>query len=271
MKQVETLSTHSLTMPSTTTIVVDAMGDVGRENTILIDSLNNPHIVYHDTTNSALKVASLIDSAWIVSNVDNSSTFESSSVYLDSNNILHIIYYDSTNHHPMHAKKQLQTSVQLNPSEWNISPSQGPAVGGTEVVVTGSGFSSLIVDEVQDNDEDYWNPTWSNTTIGFDMSMVSAILDVDGDAHLSYYDSLNTNLMYATNKNGSWVNYIIDSDISGNGLSSSIAIDSNGTVHFSYIDGDQLFYANFDISETISTFPIDFGTAPSHEASKPTN
>ena len=247
---------------STTTVVVDAMGDVGRENTILIDSLNNPHIVYHDTTNSALKVASLIDSAWIVSIVDNSSTFESSSAFLDSNNILHIIYYDSTNHHPMHAKKQLQTSVQHNPAEWNISPSQGPAVGGTEVVVTGSGFSSMLDDEVQDNDEDYWNPTWSNTTIGFDMSMVSAILDVDGDAHLSYYDSLNTNLMYATNKNGSWVNYIIDSDISGNGLSSSIAIDSNGTVHFSYIDGDQLFYANFDISETISTFPIDFGTAP---------
>jgi hypothetical protein len=97
---------------STTTIVIDATGDVGRENTILIDSLNNPHIVYHDTTNSALKVASLIDSAWIVSNVDNSSTFESSSAYLDSNNILHIIYYDSTNHHPMHAKKQLQNSMQ---------------------------------------------------------------------------------------------------------------------------------------------------------------
>jgi len=247
---------------STTTIVVDAMGDVGRENTILIDSLNNPHIVYHDTTNSALKVASLIDSAWIVSNVDNSSTFESSSVYLDSNNILHIIYYDSTNHHPMHAKKQLQTSVQLNPSEWNISPSQGPAVGGTEVVVTGSGFSSLIVDEIRDNDVEDMNATWSNTLIGFDMSLVSSILDEDGHAHLSYYDSLTTNLVYATNKNGSWVNYLIDSDVSGNGLSSSIAIDSNGTVHISYIDGDALFYVKIEISGTISSFGIDFGTAP---------
>ena len=121
----------------------------------------------------------------------------------------------------------------------------------------------MLDDEVRDNDvEDYWNPTWSNTTIGFDMSMVSSILDEDGHAHLSYYDSLNTNLVYATNKNGSWVNYIIDSDVSGNGLSSSIAIDSNGTVHISYIDGDQLFYVNFEISGTISSFPIDFGTAP---------
>ena len=81
IKQVRDLEYTFIDNASTTTVVVDAMGDVGRQNTILIDSLNNPHIVYHDTTNSALKVASLIDSAWIVSIVDNSSTFESSSAY----------------------------------------------------------------------------------------------------------------------------------------------------------------------------------------------
>jgi len=247
---------------STTTTVVDAMGDVGRENTILIDSFNNPHIVYHDTTNSALKVASLIDSAWIVSVVDNSSTFESSSAFLDENNFLHIIYYDSTNHHPMHAKKQLQTSMQLNPSEWNISPSQGPFVGGTEVVVTGSGFSSMIVNEIQDNDVGDLTATWSNTTIGFEMSMVSSILDEDGYAHLSYYDSLTTSLMYATNKLGTWNNYTIDSN-GDVGQSSSIAIDSNGTVHFSYVDsGDALKYANFDVSgATPVVWDLDRGAA----------
>ncbi|MDA8818248.1 hypothetical protein N9N11_00565 [Candidatus Poseidoniales archaeon] len=251
---------------STTTIVVDAMGDVGRENTILIDSLNNPHIVYHDTTNSALKVASLIDSAWIVSNVDNSSTFESSSAYLDSNNILHIIYYDSTNHHPMHAKKQLQNSIQPT-SNWTLSPNQGPRTGGTEVTMTGNfeylfGLSNYTPSENLTGSGNVESTSWSNTTLGFEMSMVSSTLDDDGHAHLSYYDLLNTNLVYATNKNGSWVNYIIDSDVSGNGLSSSIAIDSNGTVHISYIDGDQLFYVNLEISGTISSFGIDFGTAP---------
>lgn len=62
----------------------------------------------------------------------------------------------------------------------------------------------------------------------------SLALDSKGNAHMSYYDSTNGDLKYATNVSGLWVSTVVDS--SGNvGKFCSIALDSNDKVHISYV------------------------------------
>ena len=64
---------------------------------------------------------------------------------------------------------------------------------------------------------------------------LSIAIDSNDDVHISYYDTTNKDLKYATDKSGSWVTTSIDtSGIVGH--YTSIAIDSNDDVHISYLD-----------------------------------
>ena len=60
-------------------------------------------------------------------------------------------------------------------------------------------------------------------------------LDTRGLAHISYYDSVNSNLKYATNSSGTWITKTID-DAADVGRYNSIAFDSNGLAHIAYYD-----------------------------------
>ena len=60
-------------------------------------------------------------------------------------------------------------------------------------------------------------------------------MDSNGYMHISYRDSTNKTLLYATDKSGSWVNTIADGSAEV-GSHSSIAVDSNDVVHISYYD-----------------------------------
>ena len=62
---------------------------------------------------------------------------------------------------------------------------------------------------------------------------ISIALDSNGYKHISYYQITNFDLMYATDKSGSWVTTSIDTSGSV-GWHTSIAIDSNDDVHISY-------------------------------------
>ncbi len=65
--------------------------------------------------------------------------------------------------------------------------------------------------------------------------VVSVAIDDDGYLHVSYYDSSNKNLMYASNEGGAWNKYVVDDSVNV-GKYNSIAVDSTGTVHISYND-----------------------------------
>ena len=58
----------------------------------------------------------------------------------------------------------------------------------------------------------------------------SIAIDSNGYMHISYRDSTNKTLMYATDKSGSWVTTTVDST-SNSGTQSKIALDSNDNVH----------------------------------------
>ncbi|RJQ15337.1 MAG: hypothetical protein C4560_10850 [Nitrospiraceae bacterium] len=85
----------------------------------------------------------------------------------------------------------------------------------------------------------------------------SIAVDSNRKVHISYYDSTNDDLKYATNASGLWVTTTIDSTYDV-GKYSSIAIDSNNRVHISYY-GNYLKYAtNASGVWTISTVDTSF-------------
>ena len=71
----------------------------------------------------------------------------------------------------------------------------------------------------------------------------SIAVDANEKVHISYYDSTNNTLKYATNSSGSWVATTVASAPS-TAYGTSIAIDTNGKVHISYEGtGGNLMYA----------------------------
>jgi hypothetical protein len=58
-------------------------------------------------------------------------------------------------------------------------------------------------------------------------------LDSNNRIHISYYDSTNTALKYATNASGTWIYFMLDSADDA-GMYTSIAVDSNNRIHISY-------------------------------------
>jgi len=68
------------------------------------------------------------------------------------------------------------------------------------------------------------------------VGMYSSIaIDSTNKVHISYYDTTNDDLKYATNASGSWIYTTLDS-ADNVGEDTSIAIDSNNKVHISYFD-----------------------------------
>ena len=60
----------------------------------------------------------------------------------------------------------------------------------------------------------------------------SIAVDSRGNVHISYFDSVNNALKYATNASGTWVTETVDGSVRGWG--NSVGVDSRGDVHISY-------------------------------------
>jgi hypothetical protein len=177
----------------------DSAGNVGKHNSIAIDSANHPHITYDywDSTSSALKYAYFNGTSWYTETVDTTEGVGwFSSIALDSNDNPHISYYCRGPDYPHIGSLKY---AHWDGSVWRIRTLVSGSVGY---------FNSLVLD---DND----NP------------------------HISYhhtsFDDDSTALKYAY-LNGRWYIEIVDS---GNwsenvGEYASIVLDSSGNPHISY-------------------------------------
>ena len=140
-----------------------------------------------------------------------------------------------------------------NPSSWVISPASGSHFGGDNITLTGSDFSSFFP-EVE---------PWENFTIdsSADVGKFSSIVaDSNGELHISYRDTTNGHLKYASNAGGSWTNYPIDNGGGYIGRYTSIDVDSNDKVHISYgnLNSWDLKYAT-NVAGSWSRSTIDDG------------
>ena len=127
------------------------------------------------------------------------------------------------------ADENQNLSSARNPTSWVISPGSGSHLGGDNITLTGSEFSSFFP-EVD---------PWENFTIdsSADVGQYSSVaVDSNNELHISYYDVSSGNLKYASNSGGSWSNYPIDTTAAIVGKYTSLDIDSNDNVHISYGD-----------------------------------
>lgn len=97
----------------------------------------------------------------------------------------------------------------------------------------------------------------------------SLTLDSDGNAHISYIESRSSGktLKYATNRGGGWTFETVETAGEYHTFSgSSVAVDSSGNVHISYIDSGDLKYATNKNGLWIAKV-IDNESHQSHESS----
>ena len=258
---------------------VDSAADVGQHSSMALDSNDNPHISYYDADSGDLKYAHWDGANWSSETVDSTGddVGQYSSIALDNDNNPHISYYDAD-------------SGDLKYAYWT-----GAVWTRTTVDTTGDvgQYSSIALDSKDNPHISYYNA--GNTILKYacdkdgngDFSDTGEIIladyegnvgeytsiavDSDDNPHISYYDSGNTALKYACDKDGdgdfSNAGEIITVNNAGDvGTYTSIAIDSSNSPHFTYYDKNYkaLKYAcdkngNGDFSDNHDILTIDIG------------
>ncbi|NIN36310.1 MAG: hypothetical protein GTO60_14950, partial [Gammaproteobacteria bacterium] len=137
-------------------------GDVGYDNSIVIDSLNNAHISYYDFDSDNLKYATGTFGSWSIETVDTGGG-EFTSIARDSSDTIHISYHDATNGDLKYATN-------------NVTPGSGNC--------TNTDWDCESVD---------------STSTDTDLLHHTSIVMVSGNAHISYYDADLGDLKYTTN------------------------------------------------------------------------
>ena len=208
------------TQSSWSTIIIDNSGDVGKWNSIAIDSNNKIHISYYDssTANKDLKYATCTSScatasSWSSITVDsNGDLGEHTSLAIDSNDVLHIVYSSATTlgtgSGNSNQKYATCTSSCATPSSWTITSLNAPE------------------DSIQ----------WNSLTV-----------DSNDALHMVFYDQDLRDIFYSMcaslcTSASSWSTTTIQSN-NDVGAPNSIGVDSNNGIHVSYFTNNP----NYDL------------------------
>ncbi|MEC7112651.1 MAG: putative Ig domain-containing protein, partial [Candidatus Thermoplasmatota archaeon] len=229
------------------TVSVDAIGYVGAYTSIAIDSNDAVHISYHDSRSGDLKYATCSSgcttaSNWDIVSVDTTGVVGAyTSIAIDSNDALHISYYDDTYDDLKYATC---SSGCTTASNWDkVSVDTTGYVGRyTSIAIDSNDAVHISYMHVTNYDLKYatcssgcttasnWDKVSIDTTgiVGY---YTSIAIDSNDAVHISYYESNNDDLKYATCSSGcttasNWDKVSVDT--TGNvGYYTSIAIDSN--------------------------------------------
>ena len=235
-------------VPST---IIDSIGNVGEYSSMAIDSYGFKHISYFDNTNDDLKYATDKTGSWVTTSVDTTGSVGGyTSIAIDSNDNVHISYLDFSN---QDLKYATCSSGCTTASNWNkVSVDTTGDVGRYSSIAIDSNDAVHISYYDGTNDDlkyttcssgctttSNWNDVSVDTTgdVGY---YTSIAIDSNDALHISYFDSTNQDLKYATCSSGctsasNWDIVSVDTT-SFVGYFPSIAIDSNDAVHISYFD-----------------------------------
>ena len=188
---------------------VATSGNVGHHTSLVIDSANTVHISFIDYDNESLHYAKNTwgPSGWVTSVIDSGSHSigSSTSIAVDDSNKVHISYQDVTNNNLKYA-----TDVS---SSWTTATVDALGdVGDTSSITTDSEGVVHIsyFDDTNENLKHATNynstqtpPTWMIMTVdssGAVGEYSSIAFDSEDRAHISYHDSTNSDLKYATSE-----------------------------------------------------------------------
>lgn len=253
-------------------LTIDAVGDVGHHTSIAVDLRDHVHISYYDNTAGDLRYATNALGFWSFQTLASLGTVGAwSSIAVDSRHRAHISCYNADE-----ASLMYFTNAS---GHWTSE----------EVAVGGGTYSSIALDPAErvhisyregevGECGDLWYATnkdgrWERVLVerctnggaGLTPGGYSSIaLDGSNRTHISYYDPINGDLMYATDRTGSWSRLTIDGQ--GNvGAHASLALDSLGLAHIAYYDGTNgdLRYAS---EASVPTAPRALGIAAGDSA-----
>ncbi|NOZ69307.1 MAG: choice-of-anchor D domain-containing protein [Deferribacteres bacterium] len=198
------------------TEIIDSDGRVGEHHSIAVDSSDKVHIAYDYYL--YLKYATNASGSWVTEIVDSDGRVgESNSIAVDSSDNVHISYGDYTSY-PYYQLKYATNA-------------------------SGSWVTEIV-------DDSAVLSIFSRTSIAVDSSDNVHISYVH-DSPIPTYIFPKFYLRYATNASGSWVTETVDS---GRKVSkySSVAMDSTGNAHISYVSDEGLIHMTNNVGSWIT-------------------
>ncbi|MBI4734372.1 MAG: Ig-like domain-containing protein, partial [Rubrobacteridae bacterium] len=224
-------------------IVVDS-GNVGDYCSMKVSG-NNIHVSYYDASLGDLKYAQSTNSgsSWSVEAVDTGTAVgKFTSIAVDPSGYPHISYYDEQQGDLKHAYKDSSGIWRFD----NATETQAARAGQHSAIAVDSS-GNVHISYYESDNKDLWyayksGPSFSIRAVdnNGDVGQYSSIaVNSSNRAMISYYDATNANLKYAyQNSSGSWQTSTVNDTVNSGsvGLVSSIACDSNGRPHISYLD-----------------------------------
>ncbi len=202
-----------------------------------IDSSDGLHVAYYYTNGVydlryAYKASG--SSTWTIETVDSTGTVGLyNSIATDTNDKAHILYVDNTN-------SDIKYATNAPSGTWNTEVVDSTGVASsTSIILDGS--NNVYIAYQQGNMLYYVTGTagsWSSRASadsGIVFRNISMKLDSGNKAHISYYNSVGSELKHATNATGAWVDEVVPSaGIGSDGGYTSLAIDSSNNLFISY-------------------------------------
>jgi hypothetical protein len=218
---------------------VDSNVNVGESlnfNSLAVDNMNNPHIVYFSENYASetfldLKYAYKSGGIWQIETVDSVIKPGPITLALDSHNNPHISYL------PDYAEQTSLKYAFKAAGIWQKETVESGYLNWSSLAVDTSGNPHISWTIVKDLKYAFKNlGTWQFETVkssDYSITDVSLALDSNGNPHINYSDVSPGGVTqgYATKNGGVWLNEFVDWGHGG-----SISLDSSGNPHISYID-----------------------------------
>ena len=222
-------------------VVDESTADIGEYPSLALDSNGDPHISYSDTHNGNLMYAQSRDGIWYLNPLDQTSgAGKFSGLAIDQLDGVHIAYVN-VNTYKLHYIYIPDGELPKPPEEvaGGITVDTYPAIAlekdGDPV------FSYSITGNLEYAWRGQYYPSfYSHKTIHYQPSRdvgrwPSMKTDKNGYPHISYYDKTYSALMYITMDENGWRNeeFVDNKDYAGS--YTSLALDSYGRPHISYL------------------------------------
>lgn len=232
---------------------VDDQGDAGEHGSIVLDTLDSPHIAYYARSGRDLRYSTQEEEGlWFLESPDGSNDVgQYASLAVDAAGVVYVAYYNASD-------QELAFAIREVDGQWRVS-----RVGDAQDV---GRYVSLALDSEgrphvsyydSDNNELLYavrgdTGSWDVTRVDSDGDVghyTSLAFDPSGVPHISYYDVSNKDLKLATRRaDGVWLTETVFStgDV---GKYSSLAFDANGRAHVAFYDeGNKNLMYSRDVS-----------------------